>query len=63
MDSLGGEKMKDIIIKCTKMILVMTEAELLNSLSPDLFEKAIKRGKGYKRSQRVEQWEKSRPHD
>lgn len=54
-----GKRM-DLVIKVRKCTLVMTETELLNSLSPGLLEKAIRRGKGLKRCERVEQYEKSR---
>ncbi len=46
--------MKELVIRCTKMILVMDEAELIKNLPPDELEKAIIRGKGYKRADAVE---------
>lgn len=47
--------MNEIIIKVTKCTLILYEKELFQLLAtrPDLFEKAISRGKGYRRSERV----------
>lgn len=50
----------DLVIKVRKCTLVMTETELLNNLPPGVLEKAIKRGKAYKRCERVARYEKSR---
>lgn len=52
--------MKELIIRCTKCLLVMDENELLRNLPPGVLEQALRRGKGYKRLQRAEKWEKSR---
>lgn len=52
--------MKELIIQCTKCLLVMDEAELLQNLSPGVLERALRKGKGYRRLQRVAQYEKSR---
>ncbi len=51
--------MKELIIRCTKMVLVMDESELLKNLPPGLLELAIRRGKGYRRCERVARYEKS----
>ena len=51
--------MKEIVIRLTKMTLVMDESELLRNLPPGPLEQAIKRGKGYRRCERVAQYEKS----
>ena len=50
----------DIVIKCTKSILVISEQELFQHLPRDVLLKALSRGKGYKRMQRVCKYEKSR---
>ena len=50
----------ELVIKCTKMVLILDETELIKNLPPGILEQAIKRGKGYKRLQRVAQYEKSR---
>ena len=43
---------KEIIIKVSKCLLILTEPELLNCLAskPDIFQRAIGRGKGYTRA-------------
>lgn len=41
--------MKGLIIRCTKMVLVLDEDELLKNLPPGILEQAIRRGKGYRR--------------
>jgi hypothetical protein len=45
---------KELIIKITKATLVLTENELLFGLRPDILEKAIRRGMGYRRTETVE---------
>lgn len=50
----------ELVIKISKCILILTEAELLNNLPPGLLETAIKRGKYLKRCERVARYEKSR---
>jgi hypothetical protein len=52
--------MKEIVIKFTKMILVLPENELLKCIPPSLLLEGIKRGKQYKRLKRVSQYEESR---
>ena len=52
--------MKELVIHASKCVLVLDEKELLDNLPRDTLEKAIRKGKGYRRLQRVEQWEKSR---
>lgn len=48
--------MKEVVIKLTKCTLVLTEPEIMSALAakPDVFQKAIKRGKGLLRAQNVE---------
>lgn len=41
-------------IKITKATLFLTQSELVNSLSPELFETAVKRGKGILRRRQAE---------
>mgnify|MGYP000615953490 CR=1 FL=1 len=50
----------ELVIKCTKCLLVMDESDLLRNLPPGILEKAIRKGKAYRRCERVSQWEKSR---
>ena len=52
----------ELQIKLTKCLLVLTEAELMRCLAkePDIFKKAIGKGKALKRLERVERYEKSR---
>lgn len=47
---------KEVVIKVNKCVLVLSESELIGALAakPELFQKAIKRGKGLLRSQSVE---------
>lgn len=47
---------KEIVVKLTKCTLVMSESELMGALAakPELFESAIKRGKGLLRAQTAE---------
>lgn len=52
--------MSELVIRCTKMVLVMDESELIKNLPPGVLEQAIRKGKGYKRLQRVARYEKSR---
>lgn len=44
--------MAEITIKLPKMLLILTDSEIIQALtaSPDIFRKAIGRGKGYKRA-------------
>lgn len=44
--------MAEVTIKLPKMLLILNENELIQALtaSPDIFRKAIGRGKGYKRA-------------
>ena len=51
--------MKELVIRLTKMTLVMDEAELLRNLPPGILEQAIRRGKGYRRCEAVARREKS----
>ena len=50
---------RELIIKLTKCTLVMDEGVLLRNLPPGILIDAIKKGKGYLRCKRVEQYEKS----
>ena len=52
--------MKDIIIHCTKCVLILSEQELLKNLPPGILETALCRGKTHKRLERVSRYEKSR---
>jgi hypothetical protein len=47
---------REIIIKVSKCTLVLTETELMNALAsrPEIFQNAIRRGKGLLRAQNVE---------
>lgn len=47
---------KEIIIQASRCTIVLYEKELFQLLAtkPDLFEKAISRGKGYRRAQACE---------
>lgn len=47
---------KELIIRVNKCVLVLSENELMGALAakPELFESAIKRGKGLLRAQNVE---------
>jgi len=48
---------KDTIVKLSKCTLVLPETDLIGclSLKPDIFEQAIKRGKGLRRSESAKQ--------
>lgn len=50
---------KEIVIKCCKCTLVLYENELFNGLKPEVLRQALKRGKGYLRAKRVEEYEKA----
>lgn len=50
----------ELVIKCTKMVLVMEEGELVRNLPPGVLEQAIRKGKAYRRCERVSRYEKSR---
>lgn len=50
----------ELVIKCTKGLLVMDESDLLRNLPPGILEKAIRKGKAYRRCERVSRYEKSR---
>jgi hypothetical protein len=52
--------MKELVIKCTKAVLVLTEQELMNALPQELLIKALRRGKSYKRAERVKRYEQSK---
>lgn len=43
-----------IIIKIRKGILILYENELINALPMELFSKAMKRGKGYRRVEKLQ---------
>lgn len=49
--------MAEITIKLPKMILILTDSEIIQALtaSPDIFRKAIGRGKGYKRAMSIQE--------
>jgi len=51
---------KQLLIRATKCTLVLTESELMRCLAkePDIFKKAIGRGKAHIRAERVKQFEK-----
>lgn len=51
--------MKEVTIKLTKCTLVLTEPEIINALAakPEVFQSAIKRGKGLLRAQTAERRE------
>lgn len=51
--------MSQLIIKAKKCTLVLEEAELMACLAakPDIFEKAIQRGKGLLRSEKTKRWQ------
>jgi len=48
-----------LIIRVSKCTLVLEETELMKCLArePDIFQKAIKRGKGYLRAEKTRKWE------
>ena len=52
--------MSELVIRCTKMVLVLDESELVKNLPPGVLEQAIKKGKAYRRCERVSRYEKSR---
>lgn len=52
--------MREIIIHCTKCLLVLDESELMKNLPPGVLEKALRKGKAYRRCERVARYEKSR---
>lgn len=52
-----GETMaKELVIKVSKCIVILTEAELMACLAakPEVFKRAIGRGKGYRRAMSTE---------
>lgn len=53
---VGVDMEKQLVIKASKCLIVLYEQELFQLLGtrPDLFEKAISRGKGYKRAETTE---------
>ena len=59
----GGNSMKEIMIKLTKCILILTEQELIKGLPDDLFIKGLKRGKAYQRQERVKKYEEKRRYE
>lgn len=50
----------ELLIKCTKCLLVLDESELMKNLPPGVLEKALRKGKAYRRCERVARYEKSR---
>jgi len=52
----------ELQIRVNKCFLVLTESELMKCLArePEIFRKAIGRGKALKRSERVQQYERRR---
>lgn len=40
---------KQLIIPCSRMVLVLDEGDLINGLKPEALERGIRQGKGYKR--------------
>jgi len=58
----GGISMKYIEIPLTKCKVVLTEAEAYELLksNPAILEAGIKRGKTFKRCERIQQWERKR---
>jgi hypothetical protein len=51
--------MGQLIIKAKKCILVLEESELMKCLAakPDIFQAAIRRGKGFQRAEKVRKWQ------
>lgn len=41
---------KQLVIPCSRMVLVLNESDLINGLRPEALEKGIKQGKGYRRA-------------
>lgn len=54
---------KELIIPCCKCTLVLYENELFNGLKPEVLQKALQRGKGYKRAEAVEKRQNKREDD
>lgn len=54
--------MAEIQIRVNKCLLILSEHELMQCLTakPEIFKKAVGRGKAYKRCERVATYEKSR---
>jgi hypothetical protein len=52
--------LKELVIHCTKCLLVLDEGELFKNLPPGVLEKALRKGKAYRRCERVSRYEKSR---
>ncbi len=42
---------KQLIIPCTKMVLVLDEGELIRGMPTDILQKAILKGKGFRRAE------------
>jgi hypothetical protein len=51
--------MGQLIIKVSKCTLVLEESELMKCMAakPDIFQAAIRRGKGFLRAEKVRKWE------
>lgn len=41
---------KQLIIPCTRMVLVLNEVDLINGLKPETLERGLRQGKGYRRA-------------
>lgn len=41
---------KQLVIPCSRMVLVLNEGELIKGLKPETLELGIKKGKGYRRA-------------
>lgn len=46
---------KQLVVPCTKMTLILYESELISGLKPEVLQKALQRGKGYRRAISCEQ--------
>jgi hypothetical protein len=45
---------KQIVIPCSRMILVLNESDLINGLKSEILEKGLRQGKGYRRAAECE---------
>ncbi len=45
---------KQLVIPCSRMILILNEGELIQGLKPETLEKGIRQGKAYKRAAECE---------
>ena len=52
-------KLAELHIRVNKCLLVLSESELMKCLSakPDIFQEAIRRGKGYIRAEKTKRWQ------